>query len=68
MQKLAWRKTQPYAVESAADVNLVFGGSPYEAKNRVRGVLMCGGERNAEEDDRSDNESLRAGESEHEWV
>ena len=45
-----------------------FGGVPYEAKNRVMGVPMCGGVRNAEENDWSDNESPRAGEYEHEWV
>ena len=36
--KLAWRRTQPYAVVSHAVVNIVFGGALYGATKRVSGV------------------------------
>ena len=36
--KLAWRRTQPYAAVSTAVVSLVFDGAPYGATKRVRGV------------------------------
>ena len=38
MEKLAWRRTQPYAVVSAALVSTVFGGAPDGATKRVRGA------------------------------
>eukprot|EP00959_Pyramimonas_sp_CCMP1952_P346653 7260343-Pyramimonas_sp.AAC.1 len=34
----AWRKTQPYAAVSNAIRNIVFGGAPYGATQRVRDV------------------------------
>eukprot|EP00959_Pyramimonas_sp_CCMP1952_P410940 8611721-Pyramimonas_sp.AAC.1 len=37
--KLSRRMTQPCAVASAVVVNTAFGGAPYEATKRVRGVL-----------------------------
>ncbi len=47
--KLAWRKTQPYAVVGTAIVNIFFGGAPYETLYWVgetqggRAVLGGGG-------------------------
>ena len=35
---LAWRRTQPYAVVSTAIVNILFGGAPHGATNRMGGV------------------------------
>ena len=40
-KKLAWRRTQPYAVESTAIVNIFFGGAPYGPTNRMMGVPKC---------------------------
>ena len=34
----SWRRAQPYAVASTAVVSIAFGGAPYGATNRVRGV------------------------------
>ena len=59
--KLSWRRTQPYAVVSTAIVNIFFGGVPYGATNRMRGVPKCGGVHNAKEYDRSDYERMNAG-------
>ena len=41
LKKLSWRRTQPYAVVSTAIVNNFFGGDPYGATNRARGVPKC---------------------------
>ena len=66
-EKLAWRRTQPYAAVSTAIVNIFFGGEPYGATNRVRGVPTCvAGYTTRTEDDRPEYESLSAGESERE--
>ena len=46
-QKLAWRRTQPYAAVRIAIVNPVFGGAPYGATKRVRGVPKWGWGRHA---------------------
>eukprot|EP00959_Pyramimonas_sp_CCMP1952_P342871 7183079-Pyramimonas_sp.AAC.1 len=35
---MAWRRTQPYAVVNIALVNIVFGGAPSGAANRMKGV------------------------------
>ena len=40
--QLAWRRTQPHAVVSATLVSPVFGGAPYGATKRVRGVPKRG--------------------------
>ena len=37
-EKIAWRRTQPYAVVSTAIVNIAVGGAPYGATTRIRGV------------------------------
>ena len=41
--KLAWRRTQPYAVVRTAVVNTVFGGAPCGGTKRVRGVPKWAG-------------------------
>ena len=64
--ELSWRRTQPYAVVSTAIVSIFFGGAPYGATNRMRGVPKCGGVHNAKEYDRSDYERMNAGGSERE--
>ena len=42
-KKVSWRRTQPYAVVSAAVVPTACGGAPYRATKRVRGVSKWGG-------------------------